>query len=112
MLFSINMFVYVSAHTNNVGTLKGYIYNTHGSTVENAHINISYHDTFKDGYTDRFGYYKIIDIPICKCLKNVTVSKEDYKTITEWLNIEKDTWFNFTIAKSNLMNRGGYSESA
>ena len=79
------------------GSLLGYVYNLSGKTIEGALIRVYFHETYREDYSDSNGYYHVIDIPICYCLKNATCSKEPYKTECVLLGIVENTTHDFVL---------------
>lgn len=69
----------------NPGTLSGYVRDPQENPIAGARVKVNFHGTFEEYYTNSTGYYHIVDIPICECLKNVTVTKQGY--ITKWAEI-------------------------
>ncbi|MCK5559549.1 MAG: right-handed parallel beta-helix repeat-containing protein, partial [Thermoplasmata archaeon] len=69
----------------NKGTLSGYVRDPQENPLAGARVKVSFHGTYEEYYTNSTGYYHIIDIPICECLKNVTVTKQGY--ISKWVEI-------------------------
>ena len=81
----------------NNGKLTGYVKDILNNVLENVKIKIKYHDTFQETFTDENGYYLISNIPICRCLKQVTASKEVYKDFTTEIGIDENTILNITL---------------
>ena len=66
---------------------------------------VSYHGTFQEDYTDSNGYYYISKIPLCKCYKNVSVTKPGYFPVSIQVTIFENTFKNFTLQFSqNIRN--------
>jgi len=86
---SFNMF--------NEGTLSGYVRDSNNNFIEGALVRVYFHGEYRENYSDSSGYYHVVDIPICYCLKNATCSKEGY--LTEWvlLAIYENTKYDFTL---------------
>jgi hypothetical protein len=69
--------------------------------ISDATIIISYHDVSKKTKSYSEGYYEFNGIPICFCLKNITVTKEGYIPETVWVGVSKVTIVNITIMPIN-----------
>jgi parallel beta-helix repeat protein len=98
----------VSIIPMNNGTLSGYITDTAMHPIEGATVQVFFHNTSCENYSDATGYYHVTEIPICNCTKNATCSKEGY--YTEWvsLTIWENTSYNFTLtAKARWLYVGG-----
>jgi hypothetical protein len=81
------------------GTLSGYVNNTSGNPIEGALVRVHFHQTYEEDYSDSAGYYHVTNIPICKCLKFVSCSKENYKTKWVLLGIAENTTRGFILLK-------------
>ena len=80
------------------GVLTGSVTNLMGLPVENALITVCYHeDVVHTGFTDTQGLYKIKDISLCKCLKNVTCSKNGYNSVSVLIPINELTVQDFVL---------------
>jgi hypothetical protein len=80
-----------------LGTLSGYVTDTAMNPIQGALVRVYFHETYRENYTDATGYYHVIDIPVCYCLKNATCSKEGY--IPKWvlLAITENTTYDFFL---------------
>ena len=60
-------------------------------------MRVHFHGKYEEDFTDQDGYYKVTDIPICYCMKEVCASKLGYKE--EWvsLGIAEDTVYDFIL---------------
>ena len=85
----------------NDGSLLGYVKDTSGNPIEGALVRVHFHETYEEGYSDEDGYYHVTNIPICYCLKNVTSSKEGYKTEWVLLSITENTTHDFILTTEN-----------
>jgi len=87
----------VSTILLNDGNLSGYVNDTLMNPIQGARVRVYFHGTYEEDYTDSSGYYHVINIPICYCLKNATASKEGYET--EWilLSITENTTHDFVL---------------
>lgn len=83
--------------TTDNGTLSGYVRDTSMNPIMGAKVKVSYHGTYRQDYTDNFGYYRVTNIPICYCLKNCTTSKEGFITEEIQLSIDENTTYDFTL---------------
>jgi parallel beta-helix repeat protein len=79
------------------GTLSGYVKDTSMNPIEGARVEVYFHETYKESYTDSSGYYHVTNIPICYCLKNATVSKKGYRSECVLLSINETTTHNFVL---------------
>lgn len=83
------------------GTLSGYVNNTLMQPLEGALVQVHFHGTYEEDYTDETGYYHVMDIPICYCLKNATASKEGYYPDWVLLGITENTTHDFVLTSIN-----------
>jgi hypothetical protein len=88
----------------NDGTLSGYVYDTSMNPIEGALVRVYFHGTYEDDYTDAEGYYHVMNISICKCLKDCTASKSNYKSKCVLLAIVEDSTYDFVI-KSKIIDK-------
>jgi len=65
--------------------------------IQGARVRVYFHGTYEEDYTDSSGYYHVINIPICYCLKNATASKEGYETEWVLLGITENTIYDFVL---------------
>jgi len=63
-------------HVDENGTLSGYVKDTSMRPIEGARVEVYFHETYEEDYSDSSGYYHVTNIPICNCLKNASVSKK------------------------------------
>jgi hypothetical protein len=89
--------------TNFDGSLLGYVNDTSGNPIEGALVRVYFHEDYEEDYSDSTGYYHVTNIPICYCLKNVTCSKEDYKTEWVLLGIAENTVHDFILTPDEEM---------
>jgi parallel beta-helix repeat protein len=90
----------------NKGTISGYVRDSLSNPIAGAKVKVSYHGTFQQDYTDSKGYYFVSNIPICYCLKNVTVTKSGYSSVSIQTGIGEGTVHNFTLQRiKNVQNR-------
>ena len=103
---NINTETNITASIND-GTLSGYVFDTFMNPIEGARVRVYFHGTYEEDYTDPSGYYHVINIPICYCMKNCTASKAGYKS--EWisLGIVEDTYHDFILERNNILFVGG-----
>jgi len=81
----------------NDGTLSGYVTDTSMNPIEGALVQVYFHETYEEDYTDENGYYYVDNIPICYCLKNCTCSKEGYEPEWVLLGIVENTTYDFVL---------------
>ncbi len=84
-------------HIDENGTLSGYVKDTSMNPIEGAKVQVYFHETYEENYTDASGYYNVSNIPICWCLKNATASKEGYTTEWVLLAIGENTTYDFVL---------------
>ncbi len=91
----------------NNGTLSGYVYDTSMNPIEEALVRVYFHGTYEEDYTNASGYYHVMNIPICYCLKNCTAQKPGYKK--EWIlvGIVENTIHDFILASGDVIYVGG-----
>ena len=95
-------------HIDDNGTLSGYVKDTSMNPIEGARVEVYFHETYEEDYSDSSGYYNVTNIPICYCLKNATVSKKGYRSECVLLSIDETTIHNFTLTRlSNTLYVGG-----
>jgi hypothetical protein len=93
----------VGVDTSNVsqldtGVLTGRVTDIMGFPVDDALITVVYHvDVVHTGFSDENGFYKIDDICLCKCLKNVTCSKTGYNIVNVLIPINNLTVHDFVL---------------
>ena len=85
----------------NDGSLLGYVNDTSGNPIEGALVRVHFHETYEEDYSDEDGYYHVTNIPICYCLKNVSCSKDCYKTEWVLLSIVENTTHDFILNTTN-----------
>ena len=83
------------------GSVLGYVTDTSGNPIKGALVRVIFHEHFEEDYSDSNGYYHVYNIPICYCLKNVTCSKEGYKTEQVFLGIAENTTHDFILTGIN-----------
>jgi len=84
------------------GFLSGCITDIFNNPLRGVRVRVSFHSTYKEDYTDTFGYYNVSPIPKCYCYKDVIVVKEGYNTISKSMPIG-DTIMNFTLTPENIL---------
>ncbi len=91
--------VYLNGYSFN-GTLSGFVMDTALNPIGDARVRVSFHGTYEEDVTDSSGFYSITNIPLCYCLKNVTVSKLGY--LSEWvlLSIGENTTYDFVLTSN------------
>jgi len=86
-----------TVYSDENGTLSGYVKDTSMNPIEGAKLQVYFHESYEENYTDSSGYYHVTNIPICYCLKNATVSKEGYTTEWVLLAIGENTTYDFVL---------------
>ncbi len=84
-------------YPSNEGTLSGFVRDSSNNPIEGALVRVYFHEEYREDFSDSNGYYHVVDIPICWCLKNATCSKEGYKTEWVLLAIYTNTTYDFTL---------------
>jgi parallel beta-helix repeat protein len=84
-------------YSDDNGTLSGYVNDTSMNPIEGARVRVHFHETYKENYTDSSGYYHVTNIPICRCSKNATASKDGYTTEWVLLTIWENTTLDFVL---------------
>jgi len=88
--------------TQENGSLSGYVTDTNMSPIEGALVRVYFHGTYREDYSDVTGYYHVIDIPICYCMKEAVCSKEGYYNESVWLSINENTTYDFVLTPIDL----------
>ena len=97
-----------STYLDETGTLSGYVTDASMKPIEGARIEVYFHGTYEEDYSDSSGYYHVTNVPICYCLKNATASKEGYRSKCVLLSINETTIQNFVlIPLGNTLDVGG-----
>jgi hypothetical protein len=79
------------------GVLSGHVTDVGMHPLQGACVRVSFHDTYRENYTDAAGYYKVNDIPVCVCNKNVSCAKLGYYTMYTLVDIHENTTHDFII---------------
>lgn len=87
--------------TVNDGSLLGFVNDTSGNPIEGALVRVHFHGTYEEDYTNENGYYHVINIPICYCLKNTTCFKDGYAIEWVLLGIAENTTQDFILIPGN-----------
>jgi parallel beta-helix repeat protein len=82
---------------NDTGSLSGYVRDKYMNPLEGAKIQVYFHGTYEKNYSEINGFYEVKNIPLCYCLKNVTVSKEGYNSVSASLSINEVTIHDFVL---------------
>ena len=82
------------------GTLSGYVTDTEMNPIEGVCIQVDFHETYREDYSDATGYYYVTDIPLCYCMKNATGSKPGYIPVSVSLAITENTIHDFILAST------------
>jgi hypothetical protein len=88
-------------YTIDYGSLQGFVNDTSGNPIKGALIRVHFHGTYKEDYSNEDGYYHVVDIPLCFCLKNATCSKNDYNFEWVLLSINEYTTYDFILEPKN-----------
>jgi len=79
------------------GSLSGYVTDPFMKPLEGALVRVSFHETYEENYTDSSGYYHVVNIPLCWCMKNATASKTGFSTESVLLSINENTTYDFVL---------------
>jgi parallel beta-helix repeat protein len=103
-----NPSITASLTSTNPGTLSGYVTDSAMNPIEGAKVRVSFHDTYRENYSDTTGYYHITDIPLCNCTKNTTCFKQGYQFVWVYLSIWEESTYDFMLpSKGNWWYVGG-----
>ena len=69
--------------------------------IPGATVKLTCHDDIRSQMTDSNGEYLFNKVPICFCLKNVSVSMRGYESQYELVAVYEITWANFTLESAN-----------
>ena len=94
--------IYSSNFTTDLGTLSGYVSDPVMNPLEGARVRVYFHNTSRENYSDKNGYFHVTDIPICYCIKNATCSKEGYMSVWVYLTICENTTYDFVLTPYNM----------
>ena len=64
-------------------------------------VTLKYHDLVRTELTDSEGLYTFTNVPICFCLKNMTVSKNGYETQYKDVAVSERTVVDFSLNPTN-----------
>ncbi len=103
---TINVKINVMSNFND-GTLSGYVKDSSMNPIEGALVRVYFHGTYEEDYTDSSGYYNVMNIPICWCMKNCTASKMGYNKEWVLLAIYENTTHDFILSPSKILFVGG-----
>lgn len=65
--------------------------------IAGALVTLKCHDETRTQLTNSDGEYEFAKVPICFCLKNVSVDKSGYESQYELTGVHEITWVNFTL---------------
>ena len=91
---------------NNDGNLFGYVNDTDMNPIEGALVQVYFHGTYEEDYSDSNGYYHVTNIPLCNCTKNCTAYKPGYKPKWVLLSIGMNTIYDFVLISGNILYVG------
>jgi protocatechuate 3,4-dioxygenase beta subunit len=81
-----------------MGTLNGMVADiVTGEAVEGVTVTLEYHDTKLVATTDAKGWYDFTNVPMCFCLKDLTVAMEGYEPQTMSIAIGEETSQNISL---------------
>jgi len=81
-----------------VGTVMGTVTDVHnGEPIEGAQVQLQYHDIIQKTITDADGNYKFTQVDICRCLKNIKVTKESFIPASEDVSVTGVTIVDFQL---------------
>jgi hypothetical protein len=78
-------------------SLSGYVTDLQMNPVAGARVRVCFHDTYAESYTDVTGFYRVTDIPLCVCVKNVSCVKLGYYPEYADLSITENTVHDFGV---------------
>ncbi len=82
----------------NEGTITGIVTDAEtDEPIPNALMTLEYHDIFRTELTDSKGRYTFTNVPICFCLKNVSVYKKGYEDQYKMVAVSKLTVVDFSL---------------
>ena len=87
----------LNPYENYDGTLSGYVTDEDTNPIEGALIRVNFHETYEENYSDEDGFYFVENIPICYCYKNVSCSKDGYKTEYVEMPIYENSTYDFVL---------------
>jgi hypothetical protein len=79
------------------GVLSGYVTDAGLHPIQGARVRVSFHDTYRENITDATGYYKVTDIPVCACVKNVTCTKVGYFSTYSLFSVNESSTHDFIL---------------
>jgi hypothetical protein len=102
ILNHITSATYKSNITLNNGTLSGHVTDSEKNPIEGARVQVYFHDTYSENYSDSTGYFHVTNISICNCTKNATCSKEGYHPAWVNLGISENTTYDFVLTPYDM----------
>jgi CBS domain-containing protein len=82
----------------NTGTLKGTVTDAAtGEPIEGATVTLEYHGIVRIATTDPEGQYAFTGVPICFCLKDVSVTSDGYEGASESVGVGELTVLDFAL---------------
>jgi hypothetical protein len=90
------------------GTLYGTVFHAiTGQPLPGTQIKLSYHDQTRTTETDSSGNFRITDIPLCFCLKNLSAHRDGFEVWFQMLAIDETTFENIFLEPKNDGNSHG-----
>ena len=90
------------------GILKGVVVDAStDKPITDVLMTLKYHDVVRKQYTDPNGQYSFDNVPICFCLKDISASKDGYKTQQQLVPVSDVTHVNFSLEKDESGKDGG-----
>lgn len=80
------------------GTVMGTVWDYHDrQPLEGARVELEYHGTIREVYTDANGEYRFDQVPECRCYKNVSVTLKGYLPETKQVSVSGETVVDFEL---------------
>jgi hypothetical protein len=90
------------------GTLYGTVFHAiTGQPLPGTQIKLSYHDLTRTTETDSSGNFRITDIPLCFCLKNLSANRDGFEVWFQMLAVDETTFENIFLEPKNDSNSHG-----
>ena len=84
------------------GTVTGTVTDADtGEPIEDAMVTISYHGITRLDMTDANGRYAFNNVPLCYCLKNISVTKKGYEDQSKDVGVGKLTVVDFELVPTD-----------
>jgi len=80
------------------GSLTGIVNDAEtGDIIPDVLMTLAYHDTVRTELTDSNGRYTFTNVPICRCLKNISANKGGYDDMYQLTAVSMITHVNFSL---------------